>query len=213
MVVKRTAICRPLRIPWTANVSNNEIMMKVAEEKNYLHVVQQKLRYCGHWINHLCLQTEIRIGMVQGSRKRRRPGRSWIYDILAWTYLISAAGDRCWECKWQRRVEQVVHAAVNAVAAAAWHKIMMTTMMMMMMMMSLTSVASSCSVAAATEHWGTCSLNPLIATLKPQSNGPSYSNTEIGTLAVNGWPVTFGTARMGLGEGAARPVPSSLYPM
>ena len=25
-------------------------------------------------------------------------------------------------------------------------------------------------------------LNPLIATLKPQSNGPSYSNTMIGTL-------------------------------
>ena len=39
------------------------------------------------------------------------------------------------------------------------------------------------------------------------------ADTEIGTLAVNGWPVTFGTARMGLGGGAARPVPSSLYPM
>ena len=39
---------------------------------------------------------------------------------------------------------------------------------------------------------------PLIATLKPQSNGPSYSNTVIGTLAVDGWAVTFGTARRGL---------------
>jgi len=29
-------------------------------------------------------------------------------------------------------------------------------------------------------------INPLIATLKPQSNGPSYSNTVIGTLAVDG---------------------------
>ena len=37
--------------------------------------------------------------------------------------------------------------------------------------------------------------NPLIATLKPQSNGPSYSNTVISTLAVDGWAVTFGTAR------------------
>ena len=27
-------------------------------------------------------------------------------------------------------------------------------------------------------------VNPLIATLKPHSNGPSYSNTVIGTLAV-----------------------------
>jgi len=49
-----------------------------------------------------------------------------------------------------------------------------------------------------------------IATLKPHSNGPSYSNTVIGTLAVDGWAVTFGTARRGLGEAAARPGPSFL---
>jgi len=43
-------------------------------------------------------------------------------------------------------------------------------------------------------------INPLIATLKPQSYGPSYySNTVIGTLAVDGWAVTLGTARRGLG--------------
>jgi len=52
---------------------------------------------------------------------------------------------------------------------------------------------------------------PLIATLKPQSNGPSYSNTVIGTLAVDGWAVTFGTAKRGLGGAAAYPGPSSLY--
>jgi len=44
-----------------------------------------------------------------------------------------------------------------------------------------------------------CLVNPLIPTLKPQSNGPLYNNTPIGTLAVDGWAVTFGTARMGLG--------------
>jgi len=37
----------------------------------------------------------------------------------------------------------------------------------------------------------TSTINPLIATLKPRSN----SNTVIGTLAVDGWAVTFGTAR------------------
>jgi len=42
-------------------------------------------------------------------------------------------------------------------------------------------------------------INPLIAILKPQSNRPSYSNRLIGTLAVDGWAVTFGTARRGLG--------------
>jgi len=50
----------------------------------------------------------------------------------------------------------------------------------------------------------------LMTTSKPQSNGPLYSNTVIGTLAVDGWVVTFGIARRGLGP---RPVPSSLYQM
>ena len=54
-------------------------------------------------------------------------------------------------------------------------------------------------------------INPLISTLKSQSNGPLYSNAVIGTLAVDGWAVTFGTARRGLGGLGPRPVPSSLY--
>jgi len=54
---------------------------------------------------------------------------------------------------------------------------------------------------------------PLTGTLKPQSSGPLYSNTVIGTLAADGWAVTFGTARRGLGGLAPRSVPSSLYQM
>ena len=50
-------------------------------------------------------------------------------------------------------------------------------------------------------------LTRLMGTLKPQSN----SNTLIGTLTVDGWAVTFGTARRGLGGQRPRPVPSSLY--
>jgi len=54
-------------------------------------------------------------------------------------------------------------------------------------------------------------VNSLIAILKPQSYGPSDSNTVIGTLAVDGWAVTFGTTRRGLGEATAHSGPSSLY--
>jgi len=52
-----------------------------------------------------------------------------------------------------------------------------------------------------------------MGTLKPQSNGPLYSDTVIGTLAVDGWAVTFGTARRGLGRLGLRPVLSSQYQM
>ena len=55
--------------------------------------------------------------------------------------------------------------------------------------------------------------NPLITTLKLHSNGPSYSNTAIGTLAIDGWVGTFDTTGMGLGAPAAHPGPSSLYQM
>jgi len=41
--------------------------------------------------------------------------------------------------------------------------------------------------------------------------GQVYSNTVIGTLAVDGWTVTFGTSRKGLGGLRPRPVTSSLY--
>jgi len=51
-------------------------------------------------------------------------------------------------------------------------------------------------------------LNPLAGMLKPQSNGSLYSNTVIGTLAVDGVAVTFGTARKGLeGCGLAQSPP------
>ena len=45
-----------------------------------------------------------------------------------------------------------------------------------------------------------------MATLKLQSNGPLYGNTVIGTLAVDGWAVTFGTARRGLGGLNSQPI-------
>jgi len=67
-----------------------------------------------------------------------------------------------------------------------------------------------------------CSLNPSFATLKPHSNGLSYGSTVISTLAVDGWAVTFGTARRGLVPGpslllhpstaTSASVPTSMYP-
>ena len=51
---------------------------------------------------------------------------------------------------------------------------------------------------------------PFIATLKPQSNGPLYSSTVIGTLAVDRWAVKFGTATRRLVGLGPHPVPSSL---
>jgi len=52
-----------------------------------------------------------------------------------------------------------------------------------------------------------------MGTLIQHNNGPLYSNAVIDTLAVDGWAVTFGTARRGLGGLGPGPVLSSLYQM
>ena len=53
-------------------------------------------------------------------------------------------------------------------------------------------------------------LNPLMGTANYSATSNNY---EFGTLAVDGWAVTFGTARRGLGGAAARPGHSLLYQM
>ena len=57
--------------------------------------------------------------------------------------------------------------------------------------------------------------NSFMGTLKLQSNGPLYSSTMIGILAVDGWAATatFGTARRDPGGLRLHPVLSSLYQM
>jgi len=52
-----------------------------------------------------------------------------------------------------------------------------------------------------------------MGTLKPRSSGPLYSNMVIGTLAIDGWTITFGTVRRGLCKLWPRLVPSLLYQM
>ena len=42
--------------------------------------------------------------------------------------------------------------------------------------------------------------------VKTAESNRQYSNTVIGTLAVDGWPVTFGTARRGLGRSVLSPL-------
>jgi len=57
-----------------------------------------------------------------------------------------------------------------------------------------------------------CAVTDRIFTFNPlEWKDNNYS--EVDTLAVNGWAVTFGTARRGLGGLAAPTVSSSLYQM
>jgi len=55
-------------------------------------------------------------------------------------------------------------------------------------------------------------INPLIATLTPQNNKPSYSNTVIGTLAVDGWAVIIWYSEEGTGRDRSPPTPLFAVP-
>ena len=52
-----------------------------------------------------------------------------------------------------------------------------------------------------------------MATLKPQSNGPLYNNTVVGTLAVDGWYSEEGTVPNVTAHLSTASVPSSYYLM
>jgi len=54
--------------------------------------------------------------------------------------------------------------------------------------------------------------HPLIATLKLHSNRPPYSNTVIGTLAIDRWAATSGTATSQRGGDWAGPQPAQAPP-
>ena len=53
--------------------------------------------------------------------------------------------------------------------------------------------------------------NPLMSTLKPQSNGPLYNNSVIGTLAVDGCYILYSDEGPGRARDRPRPIPSSLH--
>jgi len=67
------------------------------------------------------------------------------------------------------------------------------------------------SLEVALENCQSTEVNPLMGTLKPHSNRPIYSNTIIGTVAVDKWAVTFGIAMRELAVLRSRSVLSSLY--
>jgi len=52
-----------------------------------------------------------------------------------------------------------------------------------------------------------------IHSLECRGNYSATSNDNVGALVVDGWAVTFETARRGLGGAADCPGPSSLYQM
>jgi hypothetical protein len=86
---------RMLKIPWTAKISNKDVLKQMKITKRLLPTIQtRKLKYFGHITRHSSLQRMLLEGKVNGRRGRGRPRATWITDIAQWTGLKYAAAVR-----------------------------------------------------------------------------------------------------------------------
>ena len=105
---------RLLRIPWTAKVTNREVLQRIREDNGFYEgVVARKLRYFGHVIRQATIQADIITGMTPGKRRPGRPRRQWRNDIEQWTGLSLPEAIQTARCRedWRR----TVHVAVEVV--------------------------------------------------------------------------------------------------
>ena len=94
---------RLLRIPWTSNTSNEEVIRRIGEAADTPldgTVYDRKLRYFGHTVRRSdSLEKEMMLAMAEGSRARGRPRSRWLDDLkkaacMTLPELLDAARDR-----------------------------------------------------------------------------------------------------------------------
>lgn len=73
---------RQLRIPWTARITNEEILDRIKPWTSLeARVTKQKLLYFGHIMRSQSLEKDIMLGLVSGKRGRGRPRTRWLDTI------------------------------------------------------------------------------------------------------------------------------------
>jgi hypothetical protein len=96
------------KISWTDHVRNDEVLLRVSEQRNILHEIRnRKANWIGHILRRNCLLKEVIEGKIQGrievTRRRGRRRKKLLDDL--WdrrehTHLKEEALDRI---KWRNR--------------------------------------------------------------------------------------------------------------
>ena len=85
--LKATEMCflrRMLRIPWTARVSNEEVMRRAGMERRLLKTIRKKqLNFVGHIMKADGLERNCLLGRVEGTRSRGRQRIKYMNALLA----------------------------------------------------------------------------------------------------------------------------------
>ena len=93
---------RMMRIPWTARVTNERVMEMAGVGRELMGAVRSRqLKFLGHLLRHDCLEKDVFLGKIEGSRARGRPrikfATSLMEDIpgeLTVAGLVRLAQDR-----------------------------------------------------------------------------------------------------------------------
>ena len=75
---------RMLKISWTEQVTNKEVLSRMKMQKRLFTIIQMR-KYFGHIDRHSSMQTTLLSGRVNGKKGRGRPRTSWISNIREWT--------------------------------------------------------------------------------------------------------------------------------
>jgi hypothetical protein len=96
------------KISWTDHVRNEEVLLRVSEQRNILHEIRKrKANWIGHILRRNCLLKEVTEGKIKGrievTRKRGRRRKKLLDDLgdrRGYSHLKEEALDRI---KWRNR--------------------------------------------------------------------------------------------------------------
>jgi hypothetical protein len=97
-----------VKISWTDHVRNEEVLLRVREQRNILHEIRKrKANWIGHILRRNCLLKEVMQGKIKGwievTRRRGRRHKKLLDDLgdrRGYSHLKDEALDRI---KWRNR--------------------------------------------------------------------------------------------------------------
>ena len=82
---------RIVRIPWTAKVTNEQVLNRVNEKRQIMNMIRKrKLSFFGHLVRHENIRRRLQEEYIEGRRPRGRPRISWYDNIRVWTGMSYA---------------------------------------------------------------------------------------------------------------------------
>jgi hypothetical protein len=109
------------KISWTDRVRNEEVLLKVKEQRNILYEIRKRKNWIGHILRRNCLLQRVIEGKIQGGigvtrrqGRRRRKLLDYLKGMKRYSYLKEVALDRTiWRARFGRGFGPVVRQTIK----------------------------------------------------------------------------------------------------